>query len=600
MSRRDQVRTTTATRGAAAVDDDAGRTVQMLDGTGTTTYSYDDLNRLTGTTHAGATVGYTWDDVSRLTALTYPSGDVVTRTYDDAGQLATVTDWADREFAFDWTDDGELAEVSYPNGVVTSYDRDVAGQVTGLTAASQAGQDLLALAYGYSDAGLMTDRTTTRGTATESAQFAWDQLARLDAVTGTGAGDVGFDAAGSVTALPDGRQFTYDAGRQLTTLTVPGAGDTVVTTAFTYDARGNRLTATTDSGPGASTVTHTYDLANRLTSITGPDEAVTTYTYDGNGLRATATTGSTTESFTWNAAAAYPLLLTDADHAYVYGTGGVALAQIAHDDESAIDYLHTDTLGSVLTTTDGTGTVTAASDYDEYGLPKPAGAPDPIADVTRFGYAGEYTDPTGYVYLRARNYDPTTTQFLTVDPLVDTTGDPFGYTGGNPLQFTDPLGLWPDIDWGGAWDNVTNAVSSAAGAVGDVVSDKRFWSTLGTVAGTVALVATVATLTVATGGTALVIAGTAAATANVVAIGSGVIETAMECSDGGPGRDCAVTAGLTAAGVATGGLTNSWQGTIRTSLHVAESSRTATRWLAGLLETGSWGLDTAEWAANWC
>ena len=422
------------------VYDDAGRTVQMLDGTGTTTYSYDDLNRLTGTTHAGASVGYAWDDVSRLTALTYPSGDVVTRTYDDAGQLATVTDWADREFGFDWTDDGQLAEVSYPNGVVTSYDRDVAGQVTGLTAASQAGLDLLELAYGYSDAGLMTDRTTTRGTGTDSAQFAWDPLARLDAVTGAGAGDVGFDAAGSVTVLPDGRELTYDAGRQLTTLTVPGADDAVVSTGFTYDARGNRLTAATGTGPDAGTVTHAYDLANRLTSITSADEAVTTYAYDGNGLRATATTGGSTESFTWDLAAAYPLLLTDADHAYIYGTAGVPLTQVDLGD-GAVEYLHTDMIGSVLTTTSAGGEVTAESDYDEYGLPLSVGDADPIGQETRFGYAGEYTDPTGYLYLRARYYDPTTAQFLIVDPLLDATGNPYGYTSGNPLQYADPLGL---------------------------------------------------------------------------------------------------------------------------------------------------------------
>lgn len=61
-------------------------------------------------------------------------------------------------------------------------------------------------------------------------------------------------------------------------------------------------------------------------------------------------------------------------------------------------------------------------------------------------YAGEYTDPTGYLYLRARYYDPATAQFLTRDPLEATTGNPYGYTDGNPLQYTDPLGLiWGDI-----------------------------------------------------------------------------------------------------------------------------------------------------------
>jgi hypothetical protein len=40
-----------------------------------------------------------------------------------------------------------------------------------------------------------------------------------------------------------------------------------------------------------------------------------------------------------------------------------------------------------------------------------------------------------------RYYDPTTGQFLNVDPLVDETGQPYAYTGDDPVNGTDPLGL---------------------------------------------------------------------------------------------------------------------------------------------------------------
>ena len=40
-----------------------------------------------------------------------------------------------------------------------------------------------------------------------------------------------------------------------------------------------------------------------------------------------------------------------------------------------------------------------------------------------------------------RYYDPTTGQFITVDPLVDETGAPYSYTGDDPVDATDPLGL---------------------------------------------------------------------------------------------------------------------------------------------------------------
>jgi RHS repeat-associated protein len=42
-------------------------------------------------------------------------------------------------------------------------------------------------------------------------------------------------------------------------------------------------------------------------------------------------------------------------------------------------------------------------------------------------------DPeTGLIYMRARYYDPITSQFLSVDPLLAQTQQPYQYTAGNP------------------------------------------------------------------------------------------------------------------------------------------------------------------------
>jgi hypothetical protein len=40
-----------------------------------------------------------------------------------------------------------------------------------------------------------------------------------------------------------------------------------------------------------------------------------------------------------------------------------------------------------------------------------------------------------------RYYDPGTDQFLSVDPLLSQTGQPYAFTGDDPLNVTDPLGL---------------------------------------------------------------------------------------------------------------------------------------------------------------
>ena len=43
----------------------------------------------------------------------------------------------------------------------------------------------------------------------------------------------------------------------------------------------------------------------------------------------------------------------------------------------------------------------------------------------------------------ARYYDPSTGQFLTVDPLVAATLSPYGYVSGDPINASDPEGLGP-------------------------------------------------------------------------------------------------------------------------------------------------------------
>ena len=78
--------------------------------------------------------------------------------------------------------------------------------------------------------------------------------------------------------------------------------------------------------------------------------------------------------------------------------------------------------------------------------------------------SGQYTDnESGLVYLRARYYDPTTGTFLTRDPIEAQTREPYGYVNGNPLNLTDPTGLF----WGSGyvkkhWRGISQGLAIAA------------------------------------------------------------------------------------------------------------------------------------------
>jgi RHS repeat-associated protein len=60
-----------------------------------------------------------------------------------------------------------------------------------------------------------------------------------------------------------------------------------------------------------------------------------------------------------------------------------------------------------------------------------------------FGFDGGYTDATSLVYLINRYYDPVTEQFLSVDPVAGATDQPYAFTSGDPVNGSDPSGLWP-------------------------------------------------------------------------------------------------------------------------------------------------------------
>jgi RHS repeat-associated protein len=90
--------------------------------------------------------------------------------------------------------------------------------------------------------------------------------------------------------------------------------------------------------------------------------------------------------------------------------------------------------------------------------------------VNPFQYAGQFTDTaTGLSDMRARQYDPSTGAFLSLDPAGSSTlpaSSPYAYASDEPLLYSDPSGLFSC----GVCNSVESAVGAAADAVGSAVS----------------------------------------------------------------------------------------------------------------------------------
>ncbi|WP_051951351.1 RHS repeat-associated core domain-containing protein [Actinacidiphila yeochonensis] len=415
--------------------DPAGHRSSMTDGTGTTTWTYDVFGELTGTTNgAGSTVAYGYDANGNQTSITYPNGLTVAQSFDKANRTSGLTDWNARSTSFGYDADSDWKTTTYPNGTTATTGYDNSDNPLSDTLAKGT-TTLATLSYTRDGDGQIGGETPT-GVPGSAQTYAYTDNEQVKSATaGSAATAYAYDAAGNPVQVGTANQV-FDAAGELcwsTTSTLPAspscASPASGGTTYGYDTEGDR---TSQAAPVGST-TYTYGQDGGLTAVSGAAGA--TYTYNGDGLRAAKTVGSTTTAFTWDGSTDTPNLLSDGTTSYLYGPGGVPVEQIG----SATQWYFHDQLGSTRALTDSTGAVSAGYAYTAYG----AVSSHTGTATTPLQYTGQYTDAeTGFVYLRARYYDPATAQFLTVDPDVEATLSAYAYVYGNPLNGIDPSGLW--------------------------------------------------------------------------------------------------------------------------------------------------------------
>ena len=133
-------------------------------------------------------------------------------------------------------------------------------------------------------------------------------------------------------------------------------------------------------------------------------------------------------------------VLRDGSNTYLYGLG-----RIAQQNVVGRQYYQPDALGSVRQLVNAAGTVIQPRSYEPFGKQLSA-AGNPL---TKYAFTGEWQDPTGLIFLRARYYDPVTGRFTSKDPVQGSlslpgTLNPYTYAVNNPLRYTDPSGEYID------------------------------------------------------------------------------------------------------------------------------------------------------------
>ncbi len=393
---------------------------------------YDSLGEPVSVTRDGRSVEYHYDadpsvpgdQPGRLADITYPNNQKIVLGYDSQGRWNKVTDWNGLYSSYSYDGDGNVSEIATSNGVLAVRGFDADDQLASIS---------------WSGPGFAFPVTYSRGSADEltaTTQWgggpSWGYDPALEVTSSTNPnGSYTYDDANRPVVVNGVHQAFNDAGELCWTSASSGscASPPAQHTSYGFNDNGERVSV------GANTFA--FDEVGEMTTAT-INSTATSYAYGSDGLRTSKTQGAATTDFSWDDSGGVPQLIQDGDTFFVYGPDGKPTEAIS---PTGTCFVHTDATGSVASTTAGSGAnagqVISTRSYDPYGNVT-AHTGDPIS----LGWQAQYQDPeTGYYYLQHRYYDPTTTQFLSPDPLFSVTGDRYGYAGNDPVNGSDPLGL---------------------------------------------------------------------------------------------------------------------------------------------------------------
>ena len=168
----------------------------------------------------------------------------------------------------------------------------------------------------------------------------------------------------------DGNTYSYDDSNHTHAVTSNSIYN------YSYDANGNMTEKRSIANPTTDIRTFTYDILNRLTSISDDkDGAVSTtyYYYDMDGKRVKQYTsgGSTVYYYTGSYEVEVFPDTTETTTKYYYANGArIAMRKFVEVDEvitSELSYFHTDHLGTSMRLTSETGELIRVMGYKPYG-----------------------------------------------------------------------------------------------------------------------------------------------------------------------------------------------------------------------------------------
>ncbi len=444
----------------------------------TDTFGYDARNELTSESYRdGSANAYTYDDVGNLETLTGGSG-TTTYSYNEVNLVNQIAEpGASQSIQLRYEHEGDpnpdsnnVKEIDFPGGTTKTYDYDRADRVTHIQASddpSDPGKHVdLSWDYTVDEAGT-THQTALRQQMIDhkrdiTTTYGYDYLGRLVSAEESGSG-----------SDEDSWTYTYNEASELTESTHAKDGSPTIThtyehrnsheiksrdgDTYTYDPQGN-LTQI-ENGPTLS-----YNEANQTRQLDPASGAAVDFAYAGPtqaDRRSRDEASGDQIDYLPNALGLGAQTLTPATGSpeSTYFTRMPSGEPVAMRTPQGTDYYVSDSIGSIVAMVDNSGNLAGQYRYDPYGNTLLA------TEQTQnpYRYAGYYYDhPTGLYKAGERYYDPETGTWTQKDPISQIAdprqANPYVYAGADPVNQSDPSGM------------ILGGLGDALSAVGDVAT----------------------------------------------------------------------------------------------------------------------------------
>ena len=297
----------TAEKPVTYVYNSAGERVSMKDKTGTSSYEYDALGRITKVTSGSKKeVSYIYDEADNLQAIVYPDGTKVSYEYDLNDNLVKLTDRNGKVTTYTHDARNRVTEVNRSNGTKTKVTYDAEDHITKLVnICGSCGKAISSYEYKYNEQGYVVSEEATEfkagapqdGSSKEDISkmpdwtkwynwynwynwYKWFFGKPQTAKSGCGHREKGIQTT---------RTYEYDDNWELTRCTEKSADGKETVHNYTYDKAGNRTSyEKIEGGISKEKYNYEYNDSNQLIKRTDAKKLYdqgTIYSYDEDGNR---------------------------------------------------------------------------------------------------------------------------------------------------------------------------------------------------------------------------------------------------------------------------------------------------------------------------